>query len=544
MKVAPGGGPKDTTPAVVTSVDPVTGATSLKSRTITFEFDDYVDRSIRNAITVLPNARFSTSYGGDELEVSFEEPLDTNTTYTVTIGTEWTDVRGNKPTQSYTTVFSTGEHIDTGSSEGVVHGASLANVVLFCYQRADTLPESFSPRTTIPKFRLPVGSSGAFILKGLPDGLYRVIVVRDENRNGLLDNSEDFVVSPSDVRITNGVAPHVVLLIGRAIDRDPPVIARVRAVTQQLLTLEFSEAVFPVVNWHNAISLTDITGASVAIAAMWLEKQPGDKLFVRLRSNLDTSRYTVSLAPRSIRDSNGVVSADSIARVAVRGSAIMDTTSLRIELVTPPDSARAVRTDASIIIRFSDAVDTANARLTIMHDSPQGAVPVIVTWMDPTTLQLRPARTRSIKSWYQTVVTFSDVRSYLGARLRDTILRHSMFTEERQTEPGSVNGVVIDTFNLAPSQGKLNLRFINSARFVAVTIPVLLGVPFDVPSIPVGQYTIDVFSDINGNGVYDHGDHTPFAYGEPWWPSASTVEVRSRWTVEGVRVLFGSSSAR
>ncbi|MBC8125311.1 MAG: Ig-like domain-containing protein, partial [Candidatus Kapabacteria bacterium] len=280
MKVAPGGGPKDTTPAVVTSVDPVTGTTSLKERSITFEFDDYVDRSIRNAITVLPNARFSTSYGGDELEVTFEEPLDTNTTYTVTIGTEWTDLRGNKPTESFTTVFSTGERIDTGSIEGIVNGASLANVVLFCYQRADTLPESFSPRTTVPKFRLPVGSSGMFILKGLPDGLYRVIAVRDENRNGLLDNSEDFVVSPSDVRITNGVAPQVVLLIGRAIDRDPPVIARARSVTQQLITLEFSETVVPVVGWHNAISLTDNSGGSVSIAAMWLEKKPGDKLFV------------------------------------------------------------------------------------------------------------------------------------------------------------------------------------------------------------------------------------------------------------------------
>ncbi|MBC8124791.1 MAG: Ig-like domain-containing protein, partial [Candidatus Kapabacteria bacterium] len=271
---------------------------------------------------------------------------------------------------------------------------------------------------------------------------------------------------------------------------------------------------------------------------------PGDKLFVRLQSNLDTSRYTVSLAPRSIHDSNGVVSADTIARIAVRGILTADTTGLRIAFVTPPDSARSVRTGESIVIRFSDAVDTANARLTIMHDSPQGAVPVIAAWIDPTTLQLRPAQPRSTKSWYQTVVAFSDVRSYLGARLRDTILRHSLFTEERQTEPGSVNGVVIDTFGLAPSQGKLHLRFINSARFVALTIPIVSGVPFEVSSIPVGLYTIDVFSDLNGNGIYDHGDHTPFTRGEPWWPSASAVEIRSRWTVEGVRFYFGSASTR
>ncbi len=277
---------------------------------------------------------------------------------------------------------------------------------------------------------------------------------------------------------------------------------------------------------------------------MWLEKQPGDNLFIRLRSDLDTSRHTVSLAPRSIRDSNGVVSADTVGRIAVRGVLAADTTSLRIALVTPPDSTRSVRTDAPIVIRFTDAVDTANAQLTILHNSPQGAVLVAATWTDPTTLQLRPTNPRSIKSWYQTVVTFKDVRSYSGVQLRDTLLKHSLFTEERQTEPGSVSGVVIDTFGLAPSQGKLHLRFINSSKFVVTSVPVVLGVPFDVPSIPVGQYTTDVFVDLNGNGVYDHGDHTPFTRGEQWWSSSTTIEVRSRWTVEGVRVYFGSPTTR
>jgi len=199
MKVAPTGGPKDSEPAVLTTMTPPSGTTSMKERTITFEFDDYVDRSVRNAITVLPNARFSTTYGGDELEITFEEPLDTNTTYTVTLGTEWSDLRGNKPSESYTMVFSTGDQIDSGSISGTVFGQSLSNVVIFCYQRADTLRPTFSPRSVAPKFRLPIGSSGVFSVKGLPDGLYRIVAARDENRNGLLENTEDFVNAPADV---------------------------------------------------------------------------------------------------------------------------------------------------------------------------------------------------------------------------------------------------------------------------------------------------------------------------------------------------------
>ena len=539
MKVAPTGGPKDAEPAVLTVMTPPSGTTSMKERTITFEFDDYVDRSVRNAITILPNARFSTTYSGDELDITFEEPLDTNTTYTVTLGTEWSDLRGNKPSESYTMVFSTGDHIDSGSISGQVFGQSLANVVIFCYQRGDTLPSTFSPRTVAPKFRLPVGSSGAFSLKGLPDGLYRVVAARDDNRNGLLENTEDFVNAPADVSVVNGSAKPLALLLGKAIDRDQPLMARVRALNARLVSVQFSEPVQPVNNWHVALSITSATEPSIPVVAIWPESGSQERILLRLGRDLDTSRYEVHSAPKSVVDLNGVVSPDSVGRSAFRGVTNPDTTTLRIVSITPADSSRSVRVDTTVIVQFSDAVDTSNARMTIWHEAPNGAMPITATWSDATRLVLRPQRARNVKTWYRTSITFDDVRSFTGSELDDSVRIHWISTEERRSEPGSLSGVLVDTFSLAPADASLKLRFLTSGGIVVYTHAVSPGQPFTVAALPAGDYKIDVFADRNDNGIYDHGDHTPFSFSEEWWPTSISVTVRARWAVEGVRIPFG-----
>ncbi len=544
MKVAPTGGPKDSEPAVLTTMTPPSGTTSMKERTITFEFDDYVDRSVRNAITVLPNARFSTTYGGDELEITFEEPLDTNTTYTVTLGTEWSDLRGNKPSESYTMVFSTGDQIDSGSISGTVFGQSLSNVVIFCYQRADTLRPTFSPRSVAPKFRLPIGSSGVFSVKGLPDGLYRIVAARDENRNGLLENTEDFVNAPADVQLTNGSAKPLTLLMGKAIDRDQPLIARARALNARLVSVQFSEPVVPVKSWHDALSLSSATDPALPIVAIWPESGSQEKVLLRLGRDIDTSRYEVRTAPRSIVDLNGVLSPDTIGRSSFRGVSNPDTTSLKILSVNPTDSTRSVRVDSTVVIQFSDAVDTANARITVWHEAPSGAMPVTATWSDPTRLVLRPKSPRSVRTWYRTSITFIDVRSFTGSRLNDSLLTHWISTEERRSEPGSVNGVLVDTFNLAPKDVQLTVRFLTPAGALIHSQAVYVGQAFTVTSLPPGEYKIDVFLDRNANGVYDHGDHTPFSVSEEWWPSPASLTIRARWTVEGFRFSFGLPPAK
>jgi uncharacterized protein (DUF2141 family) len=204
MKVAPTGGPTDRTPARVESTAPPTGSRNVTSDHVTFSFDDYVDRSVRTAFVVQPTTRFSTSYSGNEVDVNFEEPLQPNTTYTVTLGTEWRDARGNSPAEALTMVFSTGVALDSGRISGTVLASSMKSLMAFLY-RTDLKQ---------PDYLMPIGTSGAFQVGGLPDGTYRLIVVRDENKSGTIDQNEDYVCAPEDVTVAEGFAAPIDLLLG------------------------------------------------------------------------------------------------------------------------------------------------------------------------------------------------------------------------------------------------------------------------------------------------------------------------------------------
>ncbi|MEN9281220.1 MAG: hypothetical protein RL594_155 [Bacteroidota bacterium] len=535
MKVAPTGGPRDETPAEVIQVDPPSGTASFQGNRVAFTFDDYVDRSIRNAITILPSARFSTSYAGDEISVEFTEPLAPNTTYTITLGTEWTDIRGNRPLSAFTTVLATGPMIDTGVISGVVAAPSLTNVVVFCYPRADTLGSAFTPWKTAPRYQLPTGKSGAFSIKGLADGLYRVIAVRDDNRNGLIDPREDFGVAPFDVRVDSGRAPLVNLVMGPFIDTDRPMLTRVRSLNARLLSVQFTEYVEPVRSWQDALTIESATQGPIRCSSVWSDLQQRDLFFVRLAQPLDTSQTTITLQPGALRDSAGNISADTSSRRAFRGSATSDTATLRVLRIDPPDSTKGVSREQPITVFFSDAVDTMNAQISIEHRSLKGAAQVRTRWASPVQFVIEPQEQRQLNAWYTTSMQFIDLRSTLGRTISDSAREHHVLTIERPADPGTVTGVVVPSAAMMGIR-PLVVRLLGAKGVVVATFQPNPDGTFTLDAVPPGEYTFDVFGDTNRNGRHEYGSIQPFKFGEPWWPLPTKITVRPRWTLENVRI--------
>jgi len=219
MKVAPTGGPVDRTPTEVAATDPANGALNVSARTLTITFTDYVDRGVRNAIVIQPKTRFTSSYAGDEIDIRFEDDLLPNTTYTVTLGTDWRDLRGNSPTQAISVTFSTGPEIDTGAINGTITGGDLRNIKVLVYAGADTLSTSFNPMQRFASYVMPVGSAGVFTVAGLSDGWYRLVAVQDGNNNDLLDANESYAMAISDIDIRQGARQRVELVLGPSLSK-------------------------------------------------------------------------------------------------------------------------------------------------------------------------------------------------------------------------------------------------------------------------------------------------------------------------------------
>lgn len=533
VRIAPSGGPQDKTPPSVDTTSPPQRTRNFTGGDITIRFSTYVQPTVRNAISVQPTATFNSSYSGDEVDVTFTEPLAPNTTYTVTIGSDYTDTRGNKPAEAYSLVFSTGSSIDTGTVSGSVTATSMDNITIFCYQGADTLTSAFTPRNRQPKYRLPVGTSGAFTVNGLADGTYRVMAVRDVNRNGLLDPNEEFGMARADVTVRDGRSTPVALRMGPPIDVLRPYITRVRALSSRRLLVQFSEPVVPAQD-AMSIGVTDTLDHTTPVMAMVQAPGAKDRFVVLTTESMIPGNHKVRFDTTTVRDTTGNALSDTTLSHDVNVPALDDTTSLRLIAVSVRDSARNITSSTPFEIEFSDFVNrtTVSVRGTVTGGTD--TVPLSAEWKNDRTLVLKMGQSLKASSQYDARISLSELQSLTGVGMPDTTIVRTFRTSDR-TDPGTVNGTFRDTSLVG---GPYLLRFIDDRGAVVRTLEVRSGETWVADSLPAGTYSLDVIIDTNRNGRFDHGTSDPYTPSERWIRLPATVLVRQRWTLDGIHLVI------
>ncbi|MEO8793828.1 MAG: Ig-like domain-containing domain [Daejeonella sp.] len=182
----PSGGPKDIQPPKVVKEIPKNLNRNFSGNKIEIQFDEFVklnseftEISISPALDKMPSFKAKKSI----LDIKFEQPLDSNTTYTINFGKAIGDVNENNILKNYTYVFSTGNEIDSLTISG--------NVI-------STLTKENLKETTV--FVLPVkqdslfgkkraniftttDSSGNFQFKNLREGKYFLYALKEQNND-------------------------------------------------------------------------------------------------------------------------------------------------------------------------------------------------------------------------------------------------------------------------------------------------------------------------------------------------------------------------
>lgn len=524
------GGPKDDVAAAVTSTEPVSGSTNVESERVTFFFDDYVDRSVRSAITVLPTRRFRADWAGDEVTVSFTEPLDSALTYVVTLGTSYTDVRGNKPAEAVNVVFSTGASIDTGRIDGVVEGTSLESCVVLVWNRADTMTDSFSPRLTPAPWRLPIGTSGSFRIDGLADGEYRLAAVRDANTNAMLDGNEDYATGPSTISVVNGVTQKIRLRLGPPLDETQPELVRARPTTSYRFDVTFSEPVVVPSATLPITKLVDSAGTELTILAMGQKGRERTTMWFLTSDSMSARPYIFTLLDTGITDTLGQPLHDTARTVTFRGVERADTTRARLLDVIVSDTAKFYAND-SLRVVFSDAVVPATPRVRFIQGTDTTGATIVWTSMSSFTAMPEPSLVP--RKRYDVFVDIRGIRSVRGAAIPDTTVTLSV-NVFLPREPGGVEGTFIDSVGLGEHAV---LRAIEKGGRVVATQRVQHEGTFAFDSLPAEEITFDVVNDVNNNGRYDHGRYTPWIPAEQIYPTGTAVTVKSRWTADGIRIV-------
>ena len=195
---APTGGPKDTIPPVVLNMEPDSNAINfpvVKGK-ITITFDEYVqlkDPSKNIILSPPQKKRPKTSIKGKSIVVTFEEPLDSNTTYSLNFGNAIVDNNESNPLPFFTYTFSTGTTIDTMMLSGNVYDyATLLPVegaTVSLYHNA----KDSSVFNDLPAAVTKTDKWGYFVVRNIKNVPYRVYTIKDENNNNKYDPGLELV---------------------------------------------------------------------------------------------------------------------------------------------------------------------------------------------------------------------------------------------------------------------------------------------------------------------------------------------------------------
>jgi hypothetical protein len=201
----PGGGLEDKIPPKVKIIAPQPNTLNFKGNSISYEFDEYVDRrSFQDAFRISPQIKGDVEYdwSGKSVDVRFEKPfykIDANKTFVVTVNTALKDIHGNPITTPAAFAFSTGDKIDKCSISGKVYNGNSKNISIFAYKLGET---DYDPAKNFGDYQTETSPDGVYTLTNMAPATYRVIAIDDDDKNYLYTSErESYGVLPEDITL-------------------------------------------------------------------------------------------------------------------------------------------------------------------------------------------------------------------------------------------------------------------------------------------------------------------------------------------------------
>ena len=195
---APTGGKKDTIPPALYWTQPVPGAVNVDTNKtkIVFGFDEYVTIKNQQNIFLSPPQKKApkAKVKGKNVVVTFEEPLAKGITYTLNFTDAIADNNEGNMFPGFTYVFSTGDNIDSMLVTGTVQDCNTltpvkgATVMLYKDHSDSAI---FKSR---PFAACKTDDWGYFCIPYIPDTLYRLYALKDDNNDNIYQSEDGELV--------------------------------------------------------------------------------------------------------------------------------------------------------------------------------------------------------------------------------------------------------------------------------------------------------------------------------------------------------------
>ena len=192
----PDGGPYDETPPRITNSHPENGATGVKTRKITIDFNEFIKLENASEKVVVSPPQIEQpeiKVIGKKIQVELFDTLIPNTTYSIDFADGITDNNEGNPLGDYCFRFSTGDAIDTLEVSGYVLNAQDLEPVkgITVGLHSDLSDSAF---TTKPFERVSrTDADGHFTVRGIAPGTYKIYAVMDMDQTFSLSQRNEMI---------------------------------------------------------------------------------------------------------------------------------------------------------------------------------------------------------------------------------------------------------------------------------------------------------------------------------------------------------------
>ena len=538
----PPGGPRDRFPPYVVETDPPAGSTHVPldvSPKLTFN-ERIQPRSIEGNLFIAPIVEFEAeaNWRGNEITVRFEEPILSERTYIITVGTGIRDMRGNRMDSTYVYALSTGPNIEEGEVSGlVVHeGRPARNAYIWAYSLSGK-PDP-DPAGTTPDYLIQAGRDGTFTFTHLSTDRYRFFAFLDQGRDRLYDADVDPVGVPTrDVVLSEEEMADGPMWFRMAVNDTAAMhVTSVRTSHMRELSVFLSEA-------PRGDQVQDLD----AYVITSVEEEESLEVTSAYQDPADPATIVLATAPQ-VRDRaylltvNGLENTwgepiDSTENTAeFTGSSTENPPRPRLLEVQPGNRSRDIAQSTELLFSFSEPVFMEEGAVVLL-DSTGLEAGGGIRWINPTVAVMRPDTLLQPSAEYEILVLAGLVKNGFDLPLQATgdrpdTLAYAFSTIDPESY-GTLSGRFEDENPAITGPVEIALYGVRDA---APSSEIELAGPgdFRFDNVLPGRYILQAYRDANGNGRYDFGSAMPFVPAERSMVHPDTVEIRTGWETEDV----------
>lgn len=527
-QMSPPGGEIDKIPPTIISTYPENGTTNFREPVIEISFSEYVNkRNMNEAFFISPLIENNPEFSWTNRTVSIEFPdsFKSNTTYSVIIGTEISDVNNNnKLAAPYILTFSTGDKIDSGKISGKVYADKADGTLMFAY-RSDTGRVDIYKQK--PTYISQINNKGYYELSGLGSGEYNVYAVTDEFKDLIYNIGDDKIGLPiKSIELNDDIK--AVTNLNFFLFKEDTLAPNIQAVTmtdKNHLVVELNEPIDSAALSTDNFLIYDSTSTTSFPIKYWFKTDSRKIEYILCISDSLQVDNELHLHSSNISDKSGNVLLNETTNFIASDKP--DTNIITVtKIETPFERSQIDYLSSSFLIYFSDAFDTTNTKSSITMFTPDSTkIPIMFEYINNAMMKVNVIGKLKPKTEYSINFNMNNFVDIAGNEKDTSFIRKLTTVTDLDFSGASGNvkaekedNIIVVLQDIKSNQLKKQMKLSENNSF-----------NFD--RVLPGEYLVWTFIDSDSNNSYSFGNVSPLKYAEYFKFYPDTLNLRPRWPV-------------